>query len=167
MFALLANIAWGYAQTYAPCSSVEATYLTAPSASTLPAAKPKLSLVALKNVLVIQERVSDNQVKSHRVTFQTPSALSELSEVCEITPIALIQGGDWGWHVLWQTAKGIFYARVDGEAWVSSVPKRLAEHGFDVRMQVIGEKLHVEWNTSVEQTQPYRVVSVDEGRNWE
>jgi len=154
------HAAWASAHTSMACPSVQATYLQSPPPTS------RLSLVVLQNALVILELIPPNHTKSHRVTFQTLSARSELSEACEITPIALVQGGDWGWHVLWQTTKGIFYARVDGEAWVSSVPKRLAEHGLDVRMTLDQATLTVEWKTVRHPEQTQRAVSLDEGRSW-
>jgi len=49
--------------------------------------------------------------------------------VCHFPALAVMPGGDWGWHVAWSSSSrpGIYYARVDGEAWVSSLPKKLGD----------------------------------------
>jgi hypothetical protein len=161
LFSVVMNAALGNTQPYTACPTVGATFLG------IPPKQAHLSLMVVQRNLVIQEQISPNQFKSHQVTFHKPDSLNEqLSEACEITPIALIQGANWGWHVLWQSSQGIYYARVDGEAWVS-VPKRLAEQqGVDVSMAVDKETVTVQWKTTTSSQQVQRAVSVDEGRSW-
>lgn len=163
VLSITVNTAIGETQQFAPCPSVDATYLGVPSQSV------QLSLTVKQNNLVIQEHLSANQFKIHQVTFSRQDAANQhLSEACEITPLALTQGGDWGWHVLWQTADGVFYARVDGTAWVPSLPRRIIKQpAFDVSMTVDKEIITVRWKDSANSSQKQSIVSVNEGRSWD
>lgn len=158
----MVNIAWGNTQTYTACPSVDAAYVKTPPQSA------RLSLVVMQHNLVILEQISPNHFKNHPVTFyQSDTLPKQLSEACAMTPIALVQGGDWGWHVLWQSLQGIYYARVDGEAWVSSVPKLLSKsQAVDVNMQVDKTTVTVQWKTTTNPEITQRAVSMDEGRSW-
>jgi len=55
-------------------------------------------------------------------------SFSGRESACAYQPLAVERGGNWGWHMVWQESdKGLFYARMDGEAWVSSPKKRIAD----------------------------------------
>jgi len=48
-------------------------------------------------------------------------------QVCHFPAFIIKQGGEWGWHVAWSSSHkgGVYYARVDGQVWVSSPPKKI------------------------------------------
>lgn len=105
-----------------------------------------------------------------RVTFnrgqETPS--------CYFKPLAFSQGGTgenfWGWHMLWAEAGGgLFYARMDGEAWVSSNPKRLSKLvPINPQFLIKNQSITVTWQ-QVENgvTANMQAISSDEGRSWD
>ena len=65
-----------------------------------------------------------NDIK--RVTFDKKP--SDKSQTCAYQALAIAEGANekerWGWHLAWADAQKIYYARMDGEAWVSSLPKK-------------------------------------------
>lgn len=95
---------------------------------------------------------------------------------CHYHALAIARGGvaatAWGWHLVWQAAgnKNIRYARMDGEAWVSSPTKTLASVGQLVGQPAIitsEQQVWVVWAEVSDATQNiYAVFSDDEGRNW-
>ncbi len=99
-----------------------------------------------------------------RVTFARG-----VSAGCYFKPIALEAGGDWGWHVLWAEPQGLLYARMDGEAWVSSNPKYLARLApINPQFRLNGQMLTVTWQqTENGITVSMQAISSDEGRSWD
>ena len=94
------------------------------------------------------------------------------TEACLYQSLAILPGGgsqQWGWHLAWAGANGLRYARMDGNAWVSSPPKRLSKaSSSDVRLRVNGNELLIWWQERHgDKTEVYQAVSHDEGRNWE
>ena len=106
--------------------------------------------------------------------------------VCHFPALAVMPGGGWGWHVAWSSSSrpGVYYARVDGEAWVSSLPKKLG--GTVSNFVEFGRKdgllalkylnpSDVEMHDRSKQAFPVgasasassTLVSSDEGRNWD
>ena len=114
-----------------------------------------------------------------RVTFNR----GKLKPNCFFKPVAFAQGGQnsqiqadqfWGWHILWTEAsenlpQGLFYARMDGEAWVSSNTKVLTKLAainpqFNQQNQIIS----ITWQQlEGGVTVSMHALSVDEGRSWE
>ncbi len=90
---------------------------------------------------------------------------------CHFPAIAAIKGGDWGWHVAWGSSakQSLMVARIDGEAWVSSPPKKLASQTADA--VAFSEKdglLMLNYHLlSDSATLTHMMVSNDEGRNWD
>jgi len=93
------------------------------------------------------------------------------SDSCRYKYLAIARGGDWGWHLLW-AAEGsglLRYARMDGEAWVTSPVKKIAApartagqpHVFTSGLQV-----WVVWVEASDASRIYAVHSDDEGRSW-
>jgi hypothetical protein len=87
--------------------------------------------------------------------------------------LAFAQGGQneqyWGWHLLWAEPQGLFYARMDGEAWVSSNPKRLSKLvPINPQFKLDGQNIIVTWQ-QVENgvTANMQALSSDEGRSWD
>lgn len=118
--------------------------------------------------LAIVKPLSGTDSGIKRVTFENSDASGCLSRY-----LAIARGGNWGWHLLWQPQHTtvLRYARMDGEAWVSSPVKTLAK-----QVQAIGAPdiftsgLQV-WVVWVEASAgAYRVFSAyseDEGRSWQ
>jgi len=95
-----------------------------------------------------------------RVTY------SAADSACEIRPLALEKGGDWGWHLVWEEDTGVFYARMDGEAWVSSPKKKIAISPVSqIEFNVIGQTLELRWLDEHGNRVSRR--SEDEGRFWD
>ena len=90
---------------------------------------------------------------------------------CHFPAVAVLKGGDWGWHVVWTSSanRGVFYARVDGEAWVSSLPKRLSREVAElVAFKELKDKLIVTAKYPVNLNLPeQQFFSEDEGRSWD
>jgi len=88
---------------------------------------------------------------------------------CAYRQLALAKGGSWGWHMLWSMADGtgLYYARMDGDAWVSSPPKKLVTTPVDeFEWQIDSERLSV--RSRAEATEGWQLrTSEDEGRSWD
>jgi len=105
-----------------------------------------------------------------RVTFNRGN--NEKS--CYFNPLAFEQGGEnehyWGWHMLWAEAgNGLFYARMDGEAWVSSNPKILTKlNANNPQFKLDKDTIIVTWQ-QIENgvTTNMQATSSDEGRSWD
>lgn len=103
-----------------------------------------------------------------RVTFRG-SAVPE----CHYKALALARGGDWGWHLSWVAAVStvLSYARMDGEAWVSSPVKKLSKNARPVTPPVIltwQQQVWIVWQEAGEnESNLYAVFSADEGRSWQ
>ena len=87
---------------------------------------------------------------------------------CHFPEVSVLKGGDWGWHVAWvSTAKqALYYARVDGEAWVSSLPKKFASQ---LAEQVLLSEKSGQLSLSYQFLNEPRLqvlISEDEGRNF-
>lgn len=109
-----------------------------------------------------------------RVTFNRGKAVP----TCYFKPIAFAQGGQnsqsqaaqfWGWHMLWAEPVGLFYVRVDGEAWVSSNPKTLTKlAATNPQFKQKNQTINITWQQlENDVTTNMQAVSVDEGRSWE
>jgi len=102
-----------------------------------------------------------------RVTFG-----GSVAPGCHYKTLAIARGGNWGWHLLW-LAEGspvLRYARMDGDAWVSSPTKKLSANAHPVTQPAIlsfDQQLWVVWyesNAGINKI--YAVFSDDEGRSW-
>ena len=104
-----------------------------------------------------------------RVTFNRGQA----QPACYFKPLAFSQGGEaekyWGWHMLWAEPVGLIYARMDGEAWVSSNPKRLTKlAAINPQFKLDGQNIKVTWQqTENGVTANMQALSSDEGRSWD
>ncbi len=110
-----------------------------------------------QDIAVLQEKNATVEVK--RVTFNGAK-----NTVCGYQSMAIAQGGDWGWHLAWADAQKVYYARMDGEAWVSSVPKKIdAENAQRLRFNLDKNLLTLSWQAA---DGAYYMQSDDEGRSW-
>ena len=98
----------------------------------------------------------------------------QVEPACYFKPLAFAQGGEneqfWGWHLLWAEANGaLFYARMDGEAWVSSNPKGLTKFAaINPQFKLQNQTIIVTWQ-QVESglTASMQAISNDDGRSWD
>ncbi|BCM25817.1 hypothetical protein [Methyloradius palustris] len=106
-----------------------------------------------------------------RVTYSGKPNLTKPSEQsCFYKAVAIAQGGDWGWHLAWMLndKPGVYYSRMDGEAWVSTPAKRISEANADVlQLTVKNEQVTLNGYASQNsQAETFSITSEDEGRNW-
>ncbi|MCB5186279.1 hypothetical protein LG201_13775 [Methylobacillus gramineus] len=88
---------------------------------------------------------------------------------CHFPLLAIARGGNWGWHLAWmRMRKGLFYARMDGEAWVSSPPKRMTTADVtQVELLTNDSRVSLSWLELANNiSTPYQMVSDDDGRFW-
>ncbi len=111
-----------------------------------------------KNDLAMTGDAAAEDIK--RVSF------SAANSACTYRPLAIERGGDWGWHLVWaEQGKGVFYARMDGEAWVSSPKKRITSSPVEqLELKLMGQQLEIRWQD--EFGQRFNRKSADEGRSW-
>lgn len=86
---------------------------------------------------------------------------------------AIAKGGDWGYHMAWFDGgdkAGLFYARMDGEAWVSSPAKRFGDANNQSGHPALlsdGENVWLAWKEMTDTTSLVKVAqSTDGGRSW-
>lgn len=99
-----------------------------------------------------------------RVTYGGSQSLG-----CHFPLLAIVRGGAWGWHLAWMRMnKGLFYARMDGEAWVSSPPKRMSNADVtQVELSTINNRVSLGWLELTNNiTIPTQMFSEDDGRTW-
>lgn len=117
--------------------------------------------------LILRHAGEDGNMEIRRVTYGGTK-----TDSCQYQSLAIVPGGGekpWGWHLAWAGAMGLRYARMDGNAWVSSPPKRLSSASVrDVRLQINGNELLIWWQEqNGDKQEVYQAVSHDEGRSWE
>lgn len=109
--------------------------------------------------LALQVSESNKSPEVKRITYSGITSAS-----CRYFPVQIAKGGDWGWHMLWRESGGVFYSRMDGEAWVSTPPKQLLEvEVSEVNMVVNGEEITVYWKQAEVEWQKQ---SLTEGKTW-
>lgn len=106
-----------------------------------------------------------------RVTYSGKTNLNKPNEQsCIYKALAIAQGGDWGWHLAWEfnDKPGVYYSRMDSEAWVSTPAKRIIEENADVlELTVENEQVTLHGYASAQRHNAIFVItSDDEGRNW-
>lgn len=87
---------------------------------------------------------------------------------------ALAQGGDWGWHMAWfdgGAKPGLYYARMDGAAWVTSPAKRfgdLKQQASRPALASHGEQVWLVWKELTADSSLVKLaLSADGGRSWQ
>ena len=125
--------------------------------------------LAMPDLAIIAHNVNlPAQIK--RVTF----GRGQTKPTCYFKPLAFVQGGEaekfWGWHLLWaESSSGLYYARMDGEAWVSSNPKRFTKLALiNPKFKLEKDIVTVTWQ-QVENglATNMQAISSDEGRSWD
>ena len=125
----------------------------------------------------------DNGVRDHAIANIGPEEVTHQIhrasfgnwkiDACPHHGPAIARGGDWGYHMAWFDGgdnAGLFYARMDGNAWVSSPAKRFG----DVNKQAghpalvsLGESVWLAWKERTENASEIKLAkSEDGGRSW-
>lgn len=99
-----------------------------------------------------------------RITFNHIKA-----DGCPYQSLAIAEGinanESWGWYLAWADDATLYCARMDGEAWVSSVPKKIiANHAHEIIFEQTRDFLVLSWKTT--DCLGYAMKSDDEGRSW-
>lgn len=118
--------------------------------------------------LAMAKPLTGESLNIKRVTFGGAS-----SKACHYKSLAIAQGGEWGWHLAWfaDNTSTVSYARMDGEAWVSSPTKKLsknAQMADALAILTFAQQVWVVWlETKNNMHNVYTVFSNDEGRSWQ
>ena len=89
--------------------------------------------------------------------------------LCHFPATTIHKGGNWGWHVAWSSKvkPGLMVVRVDGDAWVSSVPKKLVSQPVDaIEFSEKDGLLTINYHLFSDSLK-HSIISSDEGRNWD
>ena len=113
--------------------------------------------------------VNEKYPKIHRASFGQWKI-----NACPHHGPAFAKGGDWGYHMAWFDGgdkAGLFYARMDGEAWVSSPAKRFGDANSQAGHPALisdGEQVWLVWKEMTDTASLVKLVkSSDGGRAWE
>lgn len=111
---------------------------------------------------------SDTNSKIHRASFGNWKI-----DACPHHGPAIAKGGDWGYHMAWFDGgdkAGLFYGRMDGEAWVSSPAKRFGDTNQQAGHPALlsdGDQVWLAWKEMTDTTSIVKFVkSNDGGRSW-
>ena len=116
-------------------------------------------------------KISANETnpKIHRASFGNWKI-----DACPHHGPAIAKGGDWGYHLAWFDGgdkAGLFYARMDGEAWVSSPAKRFGDASSQAGHPALisdGEQVWLAWKEMTDKASLVKLVkSNDGGRSWD
>ena len=113
--------------------------------------------------------VNEKSTKIHRASFGQWKI-----NACPHHGPALAKGGDWGYHMAWFDGgdkAGLFYARMDGDAWVSSPAKRFGDANSQAGHPALisnGEQVWLAWKEMTDTASQVKLVkSDDSGRSWD
>lgn len=113
-------------------------------------------------------------VKTHRATFGRWQI-----DGCPHHGAALASGGEgadwWGYHMAYfdgnDKKPGLYYSRMDGEAWVSSPPKKFGDNAKQAghpAVATVGKQVWVVWREIKDnQYSIWGMQSDDEGKSWQ
>lgn len=116
-------------------------------------------------------KISANETnpKIHRASFGNWKI-----DACPHHGPAIAKGGDWGYHLAWFDGgdkAGLFYARMDVEAWVSSPAKRFGDANSQAGHPALisdGEQVWLAWKEMTDKASLVKLVkSNDGGRSWD
>jgi hypothetical protein len=112
---------------------------------------------------------NDTTPKVHRASFGDWKI-----DACPHHGPAIARGGDWGYHMAWFDGgdkAGLFYARMDGDAWVSSPAKRFGDANSQAGHPALisdGEQVWLAWKEMTDTLSLVKLArSNDGGRSWD
>lgn len=137
---------------------------------------------ATGNAVAMWRHLFDGGARDHAIAKFSDAPVTEVKrasfggwkiDACPHHGPAIARGDDWGWHMAWFDGgekAGMFYARMDGEAWVSSPAKRFGnvdqQAGHPALMSQ-GEQVWLVWKELTDSASIIRMAtSGDGGRNW-
>lgn len=137
---------------------------------------------ATGNAVAMWRHLFDGGVRDHAIAKFSDSPVTDVKrasfggwkiDACPHHGPAIARGGDWGWHMTWFDGgdkAGLFYARMDGEAWVSSPAKRFGnveqQAGHPALMSQ-GEQVWLVWKELTDTSSIVRMATSDDGgRSW-
>ena len=134
--------------------------------------------------VIFWRHVYDGSIRDHAVARIGPQGVVKEPvratfgnwkiDACPHHGPAIVRGGDWGWHLAWydgnEKKPGLYVARLDGEAWVTSPARRFgnadAQAGHPALL-AMGEQVFLAWKEMTEtSTVIMMMVSDDGGRSW-
>ena len=134
--------------------------------------------------VIFWRHVYDGNIRDHAVARIGPQGVLKEPvratfgnwkiDACPHHGPAIARGGDWGWHLAWydgnEKKPGLYVARLDGEAWVTSPARRFgnadAQAGHPTLL-AMGEQVFLAWKEMTEtNTVIMAMVSDDGGRAW-
>jgi hypothetical protein len=134
------------------------------------------------NAVALWRHVFEGGVRDHAVAKFSDQPLTEVKrasfgnwkvDACPHHGPALARGGDWGWHMAWFDGgekAGLYYARMDGEAWVSSPARRFGlpeQQAGHPALASRGEQVWLVWRALTAQSAIVMLAySDDGGRSW-
>jgi len=129
------------------------------------------------HILIQQQRLANGKLELtvsevHQAKVIRTAQLSFAGSThtgCHFVAVSVLKGGDWGWHIAWVTKQtaGVFYARLDSEAWVTSLPKRLSHQAVS-QVQFVQDKRGLSLHSMDAYGRTlHTLYSDDEGRNWQ
>jgi hypothetical protein len=141
-----------------------------------------LTTDAQGNAVAMWRHLFEGGVRDHAMAKFSEQALTKVVrasfggwkvDACPHHGPAIAAGGNWGWHLAWFDGgdqAGLFYARMDGEAWVSSPAKRVGnvdqQAGHPALMSE-GEQVWMVWKERTENTSMVKMAfSSDDGKSW-
>lgn len=112
---------------------------------------------------------NESTPKIHRASFGNWKI-----DACPHHGPAIAKGGDWGYHMAWFDGgdkAGLFYARMDGEAWVSSPAKRFGDTNSQAGHPALLSDVEQVWLAWKELTDTASLIKLaksnDGGRSWD
>ncbi len=137
---------------------------------------------ATGNAVAMWRHLFDGGVRDHAIAKFSDAPVTDVKrasfggwkiDACPHHGPAIARGGDWGWHMAWFDGgdkAGLFYARMDGEAWVSSPAKRFGnveqQAGHPALMSQ-GEQVWLVWKELTDTSSIIRMATSDDGgRSW-
>jgi hypothetical protein len=137
---------------------------------------------AAGNAVAMWRHLFDDGIRDHAIAKLSDAPITDVKrasfgnwkiDACPHHGPALARGGDWGWHMAWFDGgekAGLFYSRMDGEAWVSAPAKRFGnveqQAGHPALMSK-GEQVWLVWKELTDKTSIIRMATSDDGgRSW-
>jgi len=134
------------------------------------------------NAVAMWRHLFDGGVRDHAIAKFSDAPVTDVKrasfgnwkiDACPHHGPAIARGGDWGWHMAWFDGgdkAGLFYARMDGEAWVSSPAKRFGnveQHAGHPALMSHGELVWLVWKELTDTSSVIRMATSDDGgRSW-
>ncbi|CAG0973265.1 hypothetical protein MTYP_01350 [Methylophilaceae bacterium] len=141
-----------------------------------------LTTDAAGNAVALWRHLFDGGVRDHAIAKFSDAPVTGAKrasfggwkiDACPHHGPAIARGEDWGWHMAWFDGgekTGLFYARMDGEAWVSSPARRFGDADQQAGHPALmsrGEQVWLVWKELTDASAIIKMaVSDDGGKSW-